>query len=149
MLENKFQAVLEGADHDTPSRIQYCPFNIYIPKNATVLLIRKTRLFLYGRLTIPGDINSFTEVNLPADSVRGIPLSDESTPHNPSWIDWVFEMPRSVNTNDGRFYLNKVFFDPQWHYYFPLVKPILRDCNDFYSSKISEDDLRATKRMAF
>lgn len=149
MLEKKFQAVLEGADHDSPSIIQYCPLEISVPENATVLIVRNTKLLLYGRLATLGNAHSFTLVKHQDNSVRGLPLLDESTPNNMDWLGWVFEMPRSINTIDGRFYLNEVFFRPDWTYYFPLVEHILDDCNNFYSKRISEEKLRSIQRSAF
>lgn len=149
MLKNKFQAVLEGAHPDTPHLIEYCPFNIPLSENATVLLVTSARLVLYGRLTTPRDVNTFQMVIRPDDSIRGIKIFDPSTPSNRDWINWIFEMPRSISTIDGRFYLSDIFFKPNWTYYFPLIKPILQDCNDFYSKRISENQLRSLERRTF
>ncbi|MFH1711052.1 MAG: hypothetical protein ABH840_01955 [Nanoarchaeota archaeon] len=146
MTEEKINSVLEGCDHDSPSKIHYAPIEIFIPENALVLRVREVKLFLYGRF------NNFeyseSKILKPLGKSKGWNLRDENA-SNPGWLGWVFEMPRSITTHDGRLYLNEVFYEPKWEYYFPLVPTILQDCSDFFSGRKSRDELAAIVRRAF
>ncbi|MBU3912473.1 MAG: hypothetical protein KKB21_00260 [Nanoarchaeota archaeon] len=146
MEKNQVHAILEGADHDTPSRIAYCAVDIQIPANASVLRIRNSGLFLLGRF--PDFKYSNSGTFKPNKSIRGLPLLDSSE-NNPDWVDWVFEMPRSLTTRDGRFYLSEIFYKPKWEYYFPVIPVILKDCQKFFQGALSIDDLCKIQRRAF
>jgi hypothetical protein len=146
MAEEKFNAVLEGCDHDSPSRIQYCPIEIFIPANASVLrTASRTRLVLRGKFP---DFEYFPARILKESQSPGWSLRDESQP-NPDWIGWTFEMARSITTRDGRFYMNEIFYRPQWEYYSKLIPTILQDCAEFFAGRKSADELVNLSRRAF
>jgi len=149
-MTNKINAILEGADHDTPRSITYSPLNISsVSKNASVIIIGKTRLPMYGRLSNPNNPKSFEEVRITDYSkIKGIELEDKSS-KNSHWLSWVFEMPRSLVTRDGRFYMNEIFLEPRWEYYFPLVPRIIKDSHNFFSNRINEEELTQIQRRAF
>lgn len=146
-MQEKITAILEGCNHDSPSRIQYCPISIAIPENASVLRVRThPRLFLYGNFR---DFEySRGKILKPSRESRGWLLREE-TGSNPEWAGWIFEMPRSITTQDGRIYVNEIFYSSGWEYYFPLIPAILRDCSDFFNGRKSADDLSNLARRAF
>ena len=148
MEEEKVNAILEGCDHDSPSRIHYNPINIFIPENASVLRIKDScKLLLYGKFD--GFEYSGSKILKPSINSLGWLLRDETNKNNPEWLGWVFEMPRSITTRDGRIYLAEIFYKPKWEYYFPIVPMILNDCSDFFSGRKNRDELTNLSRRAF
>ncbi len=144
--------IVEGADHDTPSRLQYEETKLEIPSNAIVVRTEKNRFGLYASLAREGDLY---QVNLVEDPFRewgGWPLIDPSGRNDPMWLNWIFEMPRALVTPDGRLYVSDTFLDPDsimGDYYTPHAGAIIHDALEIFEGRKTIEELNNAGRRTF
>lgn len=148
-MGREINGILEGAQHDTTSRLEYAPINFPFHENASVLLINQARLLRYGflgKLWIP---SSFHKSQIPSKNTKGLEMHDHTITDHPDWINWVFEMPRSIFTKKGVLYVNECHFKKGFEYYLDCIPTILEDGCNFYSGVLDSESLAGLARRAF
>ena len=125
ILEKKVNTILEGSFHDEVNRLQYSELELEIPSNAKSIMIGKIQFLLYGAAK---DFNRLKPEALPKANGKGWPLKKLD-----GLIDWVFESPRSLITEDGRIYVSSTYFEKGWGWYLDKIPIILNDCKKQYS----------------
>lgn len=132
--------VLEGAEPDTPRKLQYYELEMSIPENATVLSIAGMKLLLHGKAENL-DPSKLTRFNKPKDSIEGWKLDSK--------LSYVFSMPRSITTRDGRFYLLNTLYEKNWGYYFPVISTVIKDAKDILEGRLTSDELNELNKGIF
>ena len=140
-MDEKPNAVLEGADHDSTCWIAYSPLHVEIPENVRILDVSQwLKMPLYGRVNF-SDLRNFQKVPRATEGI-GYSIRDKD-------LHWRFEMPRSLTTRDGRFYINPIFYDEGWEWYEPVIPQIIVDCANFFIGRESVVNLNERVRRAF
>lgn len=140
-------AIVEGADHDAPSRIGYVGIDFYIPTNACSLRIGARRFELYAREDMQS-LKDCLEVLELQDKKGGWPLRDENS-RNPDWLLFAIESQRSVVTRDGRVYVCETYFEKDWVWYLDIVPNIVQDCKEVFAGRKTLEDINSLGRRAF
>jgi len=141
-------AVLEGANHDSACRIAYETLSekiFNVPDNVGVLKIGEhIRLVLYGKspdFTYP---DGFIRSQFTQETKGGWPLN--------STLMMTFEMPRSITTRDGRFYLRDSYFDSKDHSlgdYQSIIETVLKDSKDIFECRRTANELTSMNKRLF
>ena len=146
MKMGEIKSILEGAHPNTPNWLQYAVLDIEIPENANVIGIGQSRacggrrLYLHRFHGIP-TLEQSQEFAETRKKIKGIDIDKN--------LVWIFRMPRSITTRDGRIYVLSLFYEPRWEYYFPLIPTIKQDCEDIFKGRTTDEKLNALCKRAF
>ena len=134
--------IMEGANHDSPSVLQYLKLPFHIPENNSILTCQSNRFLLYAAT------KDFCHVDL-VDKVDGSleGCCIESVYPHALWV--AFESQRSFITRDGRVYVSSGYFEKDWKWYLDAMPSIIEDSRRLFNGEISENDINLHPKSVF